>query len=77
MLSDHFLNETRLFDIPKVNRLLNKLQAVQHVNEVDNMALAGILSSQIIFDQFIAQFPLKQIRAINPKLLIDCRSKSV
>jgi len=77
MLSGHFLNKTRLFDIPKVNRLLKKLQAVQHVNEVDNMALAGIISTQIIFDQFIAQSPIKQIRAINPKIFIDRRSKSV
>jgi asparagine synthase (glutamine-hydrolysing) len=74
MLSDHFLNITKLFDVLKVRKLLNKLQRVNHASELDNMALAGILSSQIIYDKFINHFPSGSIYPVSPDLLIDRRS---
>ncbi|MGD9034792.1 MAG: asparagine synthase (glutamine-hydrolyzing), partial [Desulfobacteraceae bacterium] len=55
-LSDRQLKKAGLFDIPKVRLLLKKLQTVNDPGEVESMALVGILSSQIIFDQFIERF---------------------
>jgi asparagine synthase (glutamine-hydrolysing) len=74
VLSDDYLHETNLFNAQKVKRLLQKFQTVRYTNEVDNMALAGIISSQIIFDQFIAHSPYETIDPVSPKLLIDRRS---
>jgi asparagine synthase (glutamine-hydrolysing) len=74
LLSDRALKESRLFDPVKVRRLFNKLDMAQQVSEVDSMALAGIVSSQIVYDQFIAHFPFKSVQPIVPNLLVDKRS---
>ena len=75
MLSDHFLTQSNLFDISKTKVLLNKFRKGHQVSEVNNMAFTGILSSQVIFDRFIANFPWKSVPEIKPKLYIDRRSR--
>jgi asparagine synthase (glutamine-hydrolysing) len=55
-LSDRALTRANLFDVTKVKMLLKKLRSVSDPGEVDSMALVGILSSQILFDQFIENF---------------------
>ena len=40
---------------------------------IDSMALAGILSSQIIYQQFVAGFPAYSCPATRPDLLVDRR----
>jgi asparagine synthase (glutamine-hydrolysing) len=72
-LSDHSLEEARLFDLTKVKKLLNKLKATRHASEVDSMALAGILSSQILYEQFITHFPASSVNPICPAILFDRR----
>ena len=42
--------------------------------EVDNMALVGIISYQIIHDQFVKNFPVKSVRPAEPAIFIDKRS---
>jgi len=71
ILSDNFLNESKLFNISKVERLLKKLKVSKTVSEVDNMALAGILSSQIIYEQFIKNFPKYSIYPVYPDFFIN------
>ena len=55
-LSYDSLTEAGLFDAKKVNLLLNKLNKIEKAGEVDNMALIGILSAQIIYHNFIENF---------------------
>jgi asparagine synthase (glutamine-hydrolysing) len=54
-VSPEFLKETGLFDAGKTKRLINKLNSVS-VGEVDNMAAAGILSTQALYYHMIKNF---------------------
>ncbi len=74
IISDSSLREAKLFDLAKVKMLLKKIQKFQRASELDSMALAGIISSQIIFDTFIKRFSPQTIQPITPTLLIDYRS---
>lgn len=53
LLSESGLRKTGVFDPVPVQRLLQKIRSGQMVSETDNMALAGILSTQILIHQFI------------------------
>ena len=70
-LSDTFLREANLFDAEKVGRLLNRIQKTGRSTEVDGMAIAGIMSSQIIHDRFISRFPHHPPGQEPPNLIID------
>jgi asparagine synthase (glutamine-hydrolysing) len=56
MFSDASLKDAGLFDIPRVRMLFKKLQSVDSPGEVDSMALVGILSTQLVVEQFIKNF---------------------
>lgn len=72
-LSERSLQESGLFQPARVAMFMKKLEAGRSVSEVDGMALAGILSSQILYQQFIREFPApEQTRA--PDLVFDRRS---
>jgi len=75
LLSDRSLKQSNLFDASKIKLFLNKLRKGQQVSEFNNMAFAGILSSQSIFDQFITNFPVTSINPVVPELCFDRRSK--
>jgi len=55
-LNDSSLNESGLFDCNTVKRLINKLRNAQTISEVDNMSLIGLLSTQILYQQFIKDY---------------------
>jgi len=74
MLSEHSLEETRLFNVSKVKKLLKKLRNTYQANELEGMALTGILSSQLLYYQFIARPPFDYIRPIQPKIFVDRRN---
>lgn len=59
-LDEGTIADAGLFDLPKVKRLLAKLRVVERPGEIDSMALAGIVSSQIIWQQFVAGFPREE-----------------
>jgi asparagine synthase (glutamine-hydrolysing) len=63
MLSEESLLQAGLFDPEKVGRLLKKYRSGSYGSEVQNMAIVGILSAQLIHHQFIANFPW---RAVDP-----------
>ena len=71
------LNDCGLFDAGKVQRLIKKLGTTNNSSEVENMALLGILSTQLIHQQFIKNFPHKKIAKIMPKVQIDRRSNNL
>jgi asparagine synthase (glutamine-hydrolysing) len=53
LLSVHDINLTGLFSYNAVHKLINKISAETMVTETENMALAGIISSQLIYHQYI------------------------
>lgn len=71
ILSKTMLKQAGFFDPLSVKKLLEKLQNAQHISERDNMALIGILSTQIIYEQFINNFSYKS-QPIDP-IIIDRR----
>jgi len=74
MLSDDALTQSNLFDIPKVKLFLTKLRKGKQVSEFNNMALAGILSSQVIHTQFIKKLSPTTTAPILPDLVFDKRT---
>ncbi len=59
-LSNSKLKETGVFDPDKVGKLLLKLRKSSVMNEVDNMALMGMLSTQVLDKLYIKDYrPLK------------------
>lgn len=74
MLEPLALRRTGLFDSAKVSRLVQKLQTATNASEVDSMALAGVLSSQIVHWQFVETFDSRAGFEIHPDLIIDRRS---
>ena len=73
-LGEASLQAAGYFNAQKVKALTKKLAAQKNINEVDGMAIAGIVSTQIIHDQYIQNFPA----AVNPMpeldLMVDHRS---
>ena len=72
-LGEASLQAAGYFNAQKVRALTRKLSAQKNINEVDGMAIAGIVSTQIIHDQYIQNFPA----AVNPmpelNLMVDHR----
>ena len=66
-LGEASLQAAGYFNTQKVRALTRKLSAQKNINEVDGMAIAGILSTQIIHDQYIQNFPA----AVNPMPELD------
>lgn len=76
-LSARSLGRTGLFDTGKVTRLLQKAQTIGALSEIDSMALIGVLSSQIIHQKFIQDFPSRPNNSIFPALVVDRRSEAL
>src|SRR5207302_11469496 len=58
LLSPAAIRSARLFNARAVSQLVAKLQAGTAVGEMDDMALAGNLSSQLLHQQFVANFQM-------------------
>lgn len=54
--SEDTLSKTGIFDNVKVLKLINKLEKLDKAGEFDEMALVGIISTQIIHKNFIEDF---------------------
>jgi asparagine synthase (glutamine-hydrolysing) len=55
-LSPEALNESGLFNVRNVELILKKLSSGKPITEYDNMAFIGILSTQILYYQYISNF---------------------
>lgn len=73
-LSPESLEAADLFDKNKVEILLNKLRKTKHASEVDGMALAGILSTQLVFRQFGTSFTCNLPNELMPTVFVDRRT---
>jgi asparagine synthase (glutamine-hydrolysing) len=56
-LSEPALRDAGLFDAPRVAQLVTKCRKGQRQGFREQMALVGILSTQILYDRFIKHFP--------------------
>lgn len=53
------ITEAGLFNPSAVSQLVQRVDAGQRLGETDDMALAGIISSQLVFSQFVTGFQVK------------------
>jgi len=75
ILSEKAIKKVGLFDVAKVDSLLKKVQLADAASELDNMALVGILSSQLIHHQFVEDFPSRAYHTASPNVIIDRRAE--
>jgi asparagine synthase (glutamine-hydrolysing) len=73
MLSEKSLRNSGLFDPAKTKKLMTKIKSTGAANEVESMALVGILSSQLIHRQFVEDYPVKNYLPDSIDLLVDRR----
>ena len=76
-LSETSLRKADLFDAGKVTRLLRKLQASGSASEMDDMALMGILSTQLVYQLFVEDFSVSPFHDVCPDLMVDRRSEAL
>lgn len=57
LLAPRAIQEGGVFDAGAVGKLLEKARQGQIVSVKDNMALVGVLSTQVVIDRFIQNFP--------------------
>lgn len=76
LLSEKMLREFGLFDAEKTEKLLSSIRSAQYPNETNNMALVGILSAQILYDQFIRSFTVCRPRRPDRLTVFDRRGIS-
>jgi asparagine synthase (glutamine-hydrolysing) len=69
LLSEKDINSTGLFSYPAIQKLLQKISNGDMVTEIENMALAGTISTQLIYHQYI----LKDSFRPSIKPLSNCR----
>jgi asparagine synthase (glutamine-hydrolysing) len=74
LVSPDSIKEAGLFDPGKVQHLVKKLNGIS-VGEVDNMAAAGILSSQALYYRFIKEFDGHKSTPDNVTNVYDYRKK--
>ncbi|MBM3436868.1 MAG: asparagine synthetase B, partial [Bacteroidetes bacterium] len=55
MLSEKMITEYQIFNSGKVTKLIEKFKSGANITEVENMAIAGILSTQLIHKFFISE----------------------
>lgn len=72
--SQDTLKSTGIFDPLKVLKLINKLGKLDKAGEFDEMALVGIISTQIICKNFIDDFRIRDDNAENFNTFFDYRS---
>jgi asparagine synthase (glutamine-hydrolysing) len=67
LLSDQGLKQTGIFDYNAVQKLIDKISTGKMVTELENMSLAGIISAQILYHQYILKdkFRPKALQLVN------------
>jgi asparagine synthase (glutamine-hydrolysing) len=75
-LSEEKLKSYNIFNPLMVKKLIEKLSRANEASEFDNMALVGILTTQIFYDNFIENFDAHIIKPRVFDIIIDKRTKS-
>jgi asparagine synthase (glutamine-hydrolysing) len=71
MLSDAALKQAGLFQPGAVARLVRKAQESERLSEMDDMALVGILSTQLVKHRFVDSFRLSPLNDSDPIKVVD------
>ncbi|MGC9354749.1 MAG: asparagine synthase-related protein, partial [Mariniphaga sp.] len=71
LISIKSIKEAGIFNPESVSRLLVKMKSGKAYSEVDNMALTAIISTQLLYQQFIRDF-----KHLGNKQLLNCTFKS-
>lgn len=69
LLSEQDINQTGMFSYNAVQKLLSRISTGELVTEMENMALAGIISTQLVYHQYVLK---DNFRPSIPQL-INCR----
>jgi len=75
-LSQNEIRNAGVFDHFKVDLLLKKAERNQTLSELDNMALAGILSTQFLYNHFVKSNKLSVPENYNFNTFIDKRNQN-
>ena len=76
MLCESAIARAGVFDPAKTQKLIQKLRSATNAGEVEAMAIAGILSTQTLYDKFIQHRPKSDSPVQNFSIFIDKRSNS-
>jgi len=71
LLSERALHESEFFDPATVTGLVRKAASGTRLSEVDDMALVGILSTQLVYHQFVKTFKAGRIRGHERMKIVD------
>jgi asparagine synthase (glutamine-hydrolysing) len=71
LLSENALQASGLFNAPAVARLVQKAAGEASLSEVDEMALTGILSTQLVHEQFVKAFKPPAIHPNDRVKIVD------
>jgi asparagine synthase (glutamine-hydrolysing) len=71
LLSESALRESRLFKPAAVGQLVRKAGSGASLSEVEDMALAGLLSTQLVYNQFVRNFCLRPLPAGSRIKVVD------
>jgi asparagine synthase (glutamine-hydrolysing) len=82
LLSESALRESELFNPLAVTQLVRKAESGAQLSEVDDMAIAGVLSAQLVYQQFVQEFPSRlssltdtdRVKVVNGNVRIDYSS---
>jgi len=66
LLSPKAIRESGFFDLNAVSRLAHKCRAGARVGEGDDMALVGVLSTQLVHHLFLDHFPPRPVQEAHP-----------
>lgn len=73
-VSPEALREAGLFDPQRASRLIQKMRGAGEPGEVDNMALIGIISTQILHHEFVSDFGTRQAEPVKLDYVRNGRS---
>ncbi len=76
ILSKEEITKAGIFDNDKVNLLIQKAENNQTLSELDNMALAGIISTQLLHNHFVNYKKLRMPENFRFNILIDNRDNN-
>jgi len=71
LLSEKSLQASGLFNVAAVHQLVRKASSGMRLSEVEDMAVAGVLSTQLVHQQFIKAFRLAPIRKHDRIKVVD------
>ena len=73
MLSEQFINQVGIFDASSLKNVLAKIQKSGISSEIDNMLITFVVSTHLLFDQFINKknIPFKTNDLKNTLLIND------